>query len=625
MSKIVGELRVHLDHLIPRQSIRYISPGKQSKITTFPIGHEATSEGDRALRYSDIMQEEGWFKQIRKPDFQRESNAWTPVDCVEFLDSVVRGRIIPSIILWHNHDNGLTYVLDGAHRLSVIRAWMMNDWGDKAGAYYERREQTLITGAAEETRRLLIAKHIGDFKEYKRAQQEFLALADQGKVQKDVMGEKRFTKAQFYNRVVGIHATLAVQWEHGDYASAEQSFLRINRSGQALDPWEASLIEYRKSSYARAIMCIANGGEDGHYWPEPSQEDENIDKELVDLVKGFSEKAADIYKRLFVPPLRLPVISENVPLMVAPQYFQKHKYLLEVVPLIVDREIATTEEQQIKNMAKDAEAPAETVIRNADRILSTMTDRLEHVVSPTHNSKSLSIVPLFYWYNQKTDYARGLFYGFIYWLLAGSDKDITNRKLVFSVNRDRFEHLLFHFKREIATLQEKGGAGLNATKRVAKFFQALLKLLHDNPKLPAESSELEIAIWEILNELGRVPSRKPKAKTSRNHSTKDKSQINTRELFQASIRCHICGGVLSLQQGLQYDHTEDYALTKLTDPETGKPTHPFCNRNKKDIFAYKAGEKTLLLPSFETSIQKEKNLYGQLSLFDFWGDDNFPG
>ncbi|MFN8458496.1 MAG: hypothetical protein U0401_28225 [Anaerolineae bacterium] len=136
----------------------------------------------------------------------------------------------------------------------------------------------------------------------------------------------------------------------------------------------------------------------------------------------------------------------------------------------------------------------------------------------------MSIVPLFFWYNRQAHYARGLFYGFIYWLLAGSDKAITDRKLVFSANRDRFEHILFYLKSDIATLQEKGGAGLNATKRVAKFFQSFLELLEAKPDLSIASDELENEAIGILRELARLPVRKTrKGKSSRIYSKSDKS------------------------------------------------------------------------------------------------------
>ena len=367
-------------------------------------------------------------------------------------------------------------------------------------------------------------------------------------------------------------------------------------------------------------MSIANGGESGYYWPEPPSENDD----LTELVETFGDKAEHIYKRLFVPPFRLPITSLNVPFMVAPAYFQKHKYLVEIIPLIVEKEIATTEEQQIGILSRDVDASAKTIIRNADKILSSMGNNLEHFVSPTHNSRSLSIIPLFYWYNWKAQYARGLFYGFVYWMLMGSEQDVLNRKLIFSANRDRFEYALFHLKREIATLQEKGGAGLYATKRVAEFFQVLLELLHNQSDVKM-GSELLDKVLEILRPRARISARSSKPKSSRAYSRSDKSQINIRELFENSVRCHICGGVVNLQQGLQYDHTEDYAVTGLTDPETGKPTHPFCNLHKKQIQSYKIGKLAVQIPSFAVARERKKAASAQLTLPRFFGEDNFPG
>lgn len=301
------------------------------------------------------------------------------------------------------------------------------------------------------------------------------------------------------------------------------------------------------------------------------------------------------------------------------------KYLIEIIPLIAEREIASTEDKQIVLLKRDANESVERIVSNANDLLTSMERNLEHFVSPNHSSRSLSIIPLFYWYNQKAQYARGLLYGFVYWMLTGTEEDITNRKLVFSANRDRFEYILFDMKREIATLQEKGGAGLYATKRVAEFFQVLLELLHKKPGLVLDSDELRTEVIQLLRPRARLTSRYTKPKTSRSYSRRDKTQINIRELFENSIRCHICGGVVNLQQGLQYDHTEDYADTGVTDPETGKPTHPFCNRHKEQIQAYRDGQGEFELPSLELSLEREKKATSQLDFFEeFFGEDNFP-
>ncbi len=65
---------------------------------------------------------------LRKPDFQRETNHWTPEQVVSLLECYVDGDLIPSVILWQSET--ATFVIDGGHRLSVLRAWVEDDYGD---------------------------------------------------------------------------------------------------------------------------------------------------------------------------------------------------------------------------------------------------------------------------------------------------------------------------------------------------------------------------------------------------------------------------------------------------------------------------------------------------------------
>ena len=65
---------------------------------------------------------------LRKPDFQRETNHWTPEQVVSLLECYINGDLIPSVILWRSPT--YLFVIDGGHRLSVLRAWMEDDYGD---------------------------------------------------------------------------------------------------------------------------------------------------------------------------------------------------------------------------------------------------------------------------------------------------------------------------------------------------------------------------------------------------------------------------------------------------------------------------------------------------------------
>src|SRR6478752_5765036 len=61
-------------------------------------------------------------KLLRKPDFQRETNHWSPNQVVSLISSFINGDLIPSVILWKS--TLFLFVIDGGHRLSVLKAWI---------------------------------------------------------------------------------------------------------------------------------------------------------------------------------------------------------------------------------------------------------------------------------------------------------------------------------------------------------------------------------------------------------------------------------------------------------------------------------------------------------------------
>ncbi len=97
------DLKVYLDHLIKRENLRYDLFGEHTS--------------SRATL-------------LRKPDFQRTTWSWTAEDCVSLLESIVNEQVIPSIIMWSSPENGYDYVLDGGHRISVVLAWLNDNWGE---------------------------------------------------------------------------------------------------------------------------------------------------------------------------------------------------------------------------------------------------------------------------------------------------------------------------------------------------------------------------------------------------------------------------------------------------------------------------------------------------------------
>ena len=106
---------VNLDALIPRDDF---------------ASDDSSSGGQprQTLSVSDLG-ENGFFQNsLRKPDFQRETTHWTPAKVVDLIRAFLDRDLIPAVILWERGED--VFVIDGAHRLSALIAWMRDDYGD---------------------------------------------------------------------------------------------------------------------------------------------------------------------------------------------------------------------------------------------------------------------------------------------------------------------------------------------------------------------------------------------------------------------------------------------------------------------------------------------------------------
>jgi 5-methylcytosine-specific restriction endonuclease McrA len=85
-------------------------------------GAAAGEQGKSEASKTDLSKGENFYLTLRKPDFQRETAAWSPEGICNFLESFVGGDLIPAVICWQSASR-LTFVIDGAHRLSAVIAW----------------------------------------------------------------------------------------------------------------------------------------------------------------------------------------------------------------------------------------------------------------------------------------------------------------------------------------------------------------------------------------------------------------------------------------------------------------------------------------------------------------------
>jgi len=85
--------RVNLDAMIRREDFAREIKGAAAPSTPSII---------RELKLSDLLPTAAIPRQLRKPEFQRETNHWTHDQVLKLLTSFVDGDVIPSIILWRS-------------------------------------------------------------------------------------------------------------------------------------------------------------------------------------------------------------------------------------------------------------------------------------------------------------------------------------------------------------------------------------------------------------------------------------------------------------------------------------------------------------------------------------------
>ena len=260
--------KVSLDALIDREDFEIaesLNPGKKKD----------------SISIEDLKNDSFFISSLRKPDFQRETNEWDAEKICQFIESFVHGDLIPAIILWRS-TSGVIFVIDGAHRISALVAWMNDDYGD--GSITKQlfdgivpQEQLQI---AEDARKL-IRKNIGTYGDYK------LALTNPDKIQPFIIPLAKNLGA----------LAIQLQWVEGDINSAEKSFLKINQQAAPIDPVELKLLASRKKPNCIAARAIMKSGKGHKYWSKFSND---IQSQIQDIAKEINEI-------LFSPKLKNPI------------------------------------------------------------------------------------------------------------------------------------------------------------------------------------------------------------------------------------------------------------------------------------------------------------------------------
>lgn len=473
---------------------------------------------------------------IRKPDFQRETNHWTPTQVLSFLESFVNGDLVPSVILWKSPT--FIFVIDGGHRLSAIRAWVEDDYGDGAISYehFGRDISSDQKNVADKTRKL-INESIGSYKHLELKNEKVDLVTEE---------RKKITKI--------ISRGLQVQWVKGDAGKAEQSFFKINTQGTALDEIEELLLKNRKKPIPISARAVIRAGTGHKYWSYFKTENS----------KNLEEFSKELHKTLFEPEIKIPIKTLDLPL-------GGSKGVRTALEILIEFMIICNKNQQ-GLPSKVSEFPDDLDGENTISVLKKSLKLAKRISG--NDTGSLGLHPAVYFYGPSGRHSRSMFMGIVELL---SKKLINNDPSFFAKftsAREKLEKTLIEKKDLIATILQKH-LSHNRNKVFSDLIDELVKKINDNIEID-DNLIIKITKLEGKIVIGDVSI----TNTSFSDDTKSKSFILT--ALKSAIKCPICKGYLDPEKSISYDHIQRKREDGNGNIDNCQLTHPYCNQSIKN-------------------------------------------
>ncbi|WP_248320844.1 DUF262 domain-containing protein [Caballeronia sp. Sq4a] len=471
---------------------------------------------------------------LRKPDFQRETNHWTPDQVVSLLECFVNGDLIPSVILWRSPT--YLFVIDGGHRLSVLRAWVEDDYGDGplSTAFFGHQISDEQRRSAKQTREL-VKTRIGTWQHFQR------------------MDRTSVTETELRKINTIVSRGLPVQWVQGNAEKAEGSFFKINTKGTPLDSIEELLLANRKRPVAIAARAVIRAGMGHKYWSSFSHEN----------VVEIETLAQRLHTTLFEPELNAPIKTLDLPLGGSTGVRTALQVLIEFI--VTANKNQSGEPSALDTTPEDDDGSSTIkVLKKAVNLATRFTG---------NDKGSLGLHPAIYFYGPTGRHVGPLFMGTAT-LLAR--KIVNNDSLFFykfTAVRASLEALLISHKDLLATILQRTISRYR-TSQYADLLDKVINALNEGLTV----SDADLVSYAGL--VGKIIVGSEMAGGA-GFSDDSKSAAFLRSSLASAMKCPICQGYLDPQKSVSYDH-----IVRLQDGGAGhvgncQLTHPFCNQAVK--------------------------------------------
>lgn len=520
---LVASNLVNLDALIRRQEY---DAAEQS-----PAGKPPETITIRSLEQGDFF-----YLALRKPEFQRETSAWSPKQIADFIETFLNEELIPAVIMWRSPT--VNFVIDGSHRLSALMAWIHDDYG--AGylsrEFFEHQILPEQERAHDKTREMVNGR-VGPYSDYQKAREH-----------EEGVPPLTLARAQ---RLSGC--TLSLQWVPGDASKAEDAFKKINQRAVPIDPTESRIIDSRGKPNGIAARALIHSGTGYKWWKHFP---ETVQAEIRQISKSVNDK---LFKPILDPP---PVKTLDLP-------FGGRGYSAHTLPLLfyfVNMVNGIEGDKGEKELEKDNNEGAGTIdfLQRTQRIVNYLSSM---------DDSSLGLHPAIYCYSANGRFQpTGLLatVSFICWL---EEHDFFRQ---FTGVRKDFEEFLWRHKNFTNQIATTIGSGIKGFARLTLVYKTVFAALVDG--LTNDS--------EILAQITKHPDlaflstdERVLKRFGRRFTTDTKSEISLRDLMKNCWTCPDCGARLQ-KNAMTLDHRLGKKDGGMGNPENGAWMHPYCNSIK---------------------------------------------
>ncbi len=518
--------KVNLDALIPKAD--FIDSGK---------GNKKKSGIDKLFLFHLLKENDlSIYNLLKKPDFQRETNEWDKKRIADLIECFIERNFIPSIILWENDDTGLIYVIDGAHRLSAILAYVNNDYGFGSISH----EFNGYVGIPEEEKELAretenyINGKIGSYEEVIKG----------GGTRADGLKKAYFD----------------VQMITGDVKKAEDSFFKINAQGVVLSPTEKILCKFRDYPTCLSTRIAIKGSAGHQYW---KGFDASLQKNVMDI-------AIELHKLLFEPPFKEETKSTILGKPLGGSLTNAMPMIFELMKLIKEK------------YKKDKKEEGDSF--NGSETLDYLTWTRKLIWKTlSEKSGSLGLHPVVYFYNSGGKYIHSAFLGMMQLLLEYDGTGDNTFLPKFTKVRCNLEQFLIKYKIFLGQINARYGSKERSFRHLKGFYITLISYFDEEYPKPFIECEQTVLLkvkekYPLLNE--RDSEIEPSK--SRRFSGESKSFLRIKEELHAAPRCKICNGILH-PFSTDYDHILDRKKDGGSEIENAQSAHYYCNNSKDKL------------------------------------------